>query len=59
MLWSQQGFLSPAMMYDSSVMWATKGKKETRNYQTRSKTMYQVLARGEAHVELIQHIKVV
>lgn len=33
-------------------MSATKGKKETRNYQTLSKTMNRVLARGVAHVGL-------
>lgn len=33
-------------------MSATKGKKETRNYQTLSKTMNWVLARGVAHVGL-------
>ena len=40
------------MMYDGSVIWATKGKTQTRNYQTLSKIMYQTLARGEAHVGL-------
>lgn len=39
-------------MYDGFVMWATKGKIQIRNYQTLSKTMYQALARGEAHVGL-------
>lgn len=33
-------------------MWGTEGKIENRNYQTLSKTMYQTLARGEAHVDL-------
>lgn len=51
-LGSQQGFWSPSMMYDGSVVWATKGKIRKRNYQKISKAMYQTLSREKAHVGL-------
>lgn len=40
------------MMYDGSVMWATKGKIRKRNYQKFSEAMYQTLSREQAHVGL-------
>lgn len=50
MLWSQQEFWTASVMYDHSVIWATKGKIQIRNHQTCSKTMCQSSVKREVSV---------